>query len=295
MLIMIDEELTFEKFGYTSDQLKYWSEKKVIRICDRCGREKDVTFGNHQFELCKGCATKKRYEDPEERKKTSDAQKKSYKDDPQRAIRQGKSISKRLDDPNIRKKYSDVQKKRYEDPEERKKTSDANKKSYKDDPQRSMRQTESILKYYKDNPEAIELRSENMKKRYEDPEEHKKTSAAMQGVSIDEWNGFLSFEKYCYKFNNLLKIEIRDNYNDCDYISGIHKSICNIMNGKVYELDVHHVDYDKMQGCDDKKWCLIPLSRVNHLKTNINRPFWNKLFIYALEYDKEYYNKEYII
>lgn len=293
LMDMIDEKLTLEKFGYRSDQLTFYSKKRVVRVCDICGWLDDVRYDNQSFSLCHTCtnriSTKKRFEDPKERKKLSDATKKSHKDDPTRAVRQGKSLSERLKDHDLRMIYSEAQKKRYGDPKERKKTSDANKKSYKDDPQRTIRQTKSITGYYENHPEAIEIRSKIMKKRYENPEEHKKTSAAMQEVSMDDWSGFLSFGKYCSKFNRLLKIEIREKYNDCDYISGIHKSICNIMNGRVYELDVHHIDYDKMQGCDDKKWCLVPLSRINHLKTNKNRPFWNKLFIYALNYDKEYY------
>jgi len=113
-------------------------------------------------------------------------------------------------------------------------------------------------------------------------------SKRMSGENHPAWKGGISFGKYCPKFNNKIKKEIREKYNNCDYISGLHKNICN--NG--LNLDVHHIDYDKEQGCNEKKWQLIPLSRSNHTKTNYNREFWNKLFIYALEYDKEYYNKE---
>lgn len=59
--------------------------------------------------------------------------------------------------------------------------------------------------------------------------------------------------------------------------------------GKERELAVHHVNYDKACGCNGVKCKLIPLSHSNHAKTNNNRPFWNKLFIYALEIDKYYY------
>jgi hypothetical protein len=107
----------------------------------------------------------------------------------------------------------------------------------------------------------------------------------ISGINNPMWKGGISGGKYCYKFNTSLKIKIRNQYNNCDYISGIHKSICN--NNR--NLDVHHVNYDKQQGCDGKKWKLVPLSKVNHNRTNINREFWNKLFKYSLEYDKTYY------
>jgi len=113
-------------------------------------------------------------------------------------------------------------------------------------------------------------------------------SEKISGEKSPHWKGGISFGKYCPKFNNKIKKKIREKYNNCDYISGLHKNICN--NGQ--NLHVHHIDYDKEQGCNEKKWQLIPLSCSNHIKTNFNREFWNKLFIYALEYDKEYYNEE---
>lgn len=51
---------------------------------------------------------------------------------------------------------------------------------------------------------------------------------------------------------------------------------------------MHHIDYDKDQGCG-KNFNLIPLCQANHIRTNFNRSFWEKLFIYSLEIDKWYY------
>jgi len=117
---------------------------------------------------------------------------------------------------------------------------------------------------------------------------NKLISEKISGEKGPNWKGGISYGKYCPKFNEEIKKEIREKYNNCDYISGLHKDICN--NGQ--NLDVHHINYDKEQGCNERKWQLISLSRSNHAKTNYNREFWNKLFIYALEYDKEYYNEE---
>lgn len=117
------------------------------------------------------------------------------------------------------------------------------------------------------------------------PEHCAAISAARQGVSFEDWTGFISFNKYCPKFNEKLKQQVRDKYNNCDYMSGLPATICNPHR----KLDVHHVDYNKQQGCDDHEWRLIPLSRKNHAKTNRNRSFWNCLFTYALQYDETYY------
>ena len=106
-----------------------------------------------------------------------------------------------------------------------------------------------------------------------------------RGENHPMWRGGISNQKYCYKFNNLLKIKIRDKYNNCDYISGIHKDICS----PIRKLSVHHVNYDKQCGCNESKCKLIPLCASNHIKTNTNRSFWNRLFIYSLEIDKWYY------
>lgn len=106
------------------------------------------------------------------------------------------------------------------------------------------------------------------------------------------WKGGISFKPYCEKFNSAKKKEVRDKYNNCDYLTGIHRDICNIVGGKIQELSIHHFDYNKMQGCDGHKWKLIPVSKRHNTIFNGNRFFWEKLIEYSLEYDKEYYKDE---
>ena len=114
------------------------------------------------------------------------------------------------------------------------------------------------------------------------------TQKRKTGENSPNWQGGISFGKYCPKFNKETKQNIRDMYDNCDYISGISYTLCNnnIM------LDVHHVDYNKLQGCDDHKWRLIPLSKRNHTRTNSNRSFWNRIFTYSLQHDEKYYKEE---
>lgn len=106
------------------------------------------------------------------------------------------------------------------------------------------------------------------------------------------WKGGISFEPYCQEFNEKLKQQVRDRYNNCDFMSGLTADICNVINGKVHKLSIHHVDYNKMQGCDGHKWLLIPVSRRHNSIFNGNRPFWERLICYALEYDETYYTDE---
>lgn len=121
-----------------------------------------------------------------------------------------------------------------------------------------------------------------------------KMSCGIRGISIEDFDGFISDNPYCSKFNDKLKRQVREEYNNCDFISGLPASICNVINGKVHKLSIHHIDYNKVQGCEGHKWLLIPLSHSNHMKTNGNRSFWKRLFCYVLEYDETYYNDEYV-
>ena len=281
---MIDEQRTFEIYGYTSDDLAPHSDKPIVSVCEECGKYRDST--KHCYhELCRVCAQKKRWANPEARKKQSNAQKKRYEDLTERKI-QSDTMKKRYEDPTERKKLSNAQKKRYEDPAERTKTSDSNKKRYEDPTER--KKSSDAMKKRWANPEARKKQSDIQKKYFEDPKARERRSASLQGISYDEWVAFASEQKYCPKFNKSMKQHIRDKYNNCDYISGLPAYICN----NNQNLDVHHIDYDKRQGCDDHEWRLIPLSHKNHARTNRNRPFWNMLFTYALQYDETYYNHQ---
>jgi len=56
---MINEELTFQKFGYYGKGLSLHSNKKVITNCDKCGLVSEKT--KHQstlYPICKSCSLK---------------------------------------------------------------------------------------------------------------------------------------------------------------------------------------------------------------------------------------------
>lgn len=61
---MIDEERTLETFGYTSDEWSPQSHKKVVAICERCGKEK-IVEKRAARPLCTSCGKVGRYFSPD--------------------------------------------------------------------------------------------------------------------------------------------------------------------------------------------------------------------------------------
>ena len=227
---MIDENLTFIFYGYHSFDLRERSDKRIIAICDQCGKSRALHKKDYRS-LCKQC------------------------------VHLEKNLSK-----ETKNKMSKSGKERFFTKKHKKNLSKSGKGRIVTEETR-----DKISKTLMGNT-LSDLTKEKM-------------STKRKGKLNSNWRGGLSFGKYCYKFNNLKKKEIRDLYNNCDFISGLHMDICN--NG--INLDVHHINYNKNQGCNNNEWKLIPLSRSNHSKTNHNRWFWNKLFINVLKIDEWYY------
>ncbi len=114
-------------------------------------------------------------------------------------------------------------------------------------------------------------------------ETRRKISKAMQGKLIAEknpmygvrvcgdanpnWRGGASFSPYCPKFNETKKEEIRDAFGRCCAWCGRPESENVTKTGRKMKLSVHHVDEDKDQGCNGKKWSLIPLCMHCHNRT----------------------------
>lgn len=93
------------------------------------------------------------------------------------------------------------------------------------------------------------------------------------GPENPNWRGGLSFGKYCYKFNNAFKEEIREQFNRTCFL-------CNkteIENKK--HLSVHHIDFNKNSICNGKKWAFLPLCQKCHSKTSAHRHFYFNLLI----------------
>jgi len=94
-------------------------------------------------------------------------------------------------------------------------------------------------------------------------EEHKqKISAARQGISLEEWMGYTSFAPYCHLFDFELKEKIRNRDGRKCVLCGKSE----ILNGR--RLSVHHINGDKMQGCNGKPWYLCTLCQSCNTKTD---------------------------
>lgn len=100
---------------------------------------------------------------------------------------------------------------------------------------------------------------------------------AAVGDKNPNWQGGKSFEPYCIKFSNKLKEEVRDRYNRMCVVCGMSEENNN------QKLCVHHIDYNKDQGCNGHEWKLVPLCRVCHSKTNGDREYWEELIMNKLE------------
>lgn len=115
-------------------------------------------------------------------------------------------------------------------------------------------------------------------------EKARKHMSILRPTQVNEnhpnWRGGASKLPYCYKFNKKLKDNIRNNYGNVCFICGKTSE----ENG--VELSVHHIDYNKNQGCDGHNWKLVPLCISCHAKTNHKRFIWNFLLRYKLAAQK---------
>jgi hypothetical protein len=80
----------------------------------------------------------------------------------------------------------------------------------------------------------------------------KKISCTRQGISIDNFTGFVSFEPYCEKFNESLKENVRSFFG-CKCALCQKKQEDNTdKKGILRKLSVHHVFIEKLACCETK-------------------------------------------
>jgi hypothetical protein len=120
-----------------------------------------------------------------------------------------------------------------------------------------------------------------MIERYNDPEAHERTSAALQHIPYDEWEDFACKKLYCPDFNEECRESNRDKYGRMCFLTGLLEEGNITQNGKHQRLSVHHVDMDKGQGCNDKRWKLVPLCIGWHAK--VHNSLWESRIIWLLD------------
>lgn len=91
--------------------------------------------------------------------------------------------------------------------------------------------------------------------------------------------------KYCKKFNSELKERVRLQFKNRCLLCGKTGD----ENGR--SLPVHHVEYDKNAGCNDKKIILVPLCNSCHSKVHKNKEFYKDHFTKIIndKYDSKCY------
>jgi len=102
----------------------------------------------------------------------------------------------------------------------------------------------------------------------------------VSGQNNPNWRGGKSFEPYCYKFTKELREQIRQKYNYKCILCG------KLQSSNSRKLNIHHTDYNKMQGCKTSLFNLVPLCDSCHSKTNGNRWYWFNLLYHR--YFREY-------
>jgi hypothetical protein len=94
------------------------------------------------------------------------------------------------------------------------------------------------------------------------------------GLGVGESNGqFIdgrSFYPYCPKFNAKRKRAVRQFFHNICICCGSHKDE-NLVANRPINLDVHHIDHDKEQGCNGKPFNLVPFCRADHFKEGISQ------------------------
>ena len=254
---MIDEDLTFKSFGYTSYELKPQSQKKIIVRCDQCGKIRVVIRAAYRS-LCKSCCKKgcKHIVTDKTRAKMSASKKGCIV-----TLEHRKKISAAL----ICRKLS---------LETRAKMSVAQKGHIVTDKTRS--KISATKKGRKHSLETCAKMSIARKGRKASPKAREHISAGLQGISYGEWEGFACDLPYCPKFDEECRESNREKYDRRCFICNKTESENN--NRK---LSVHHVDRNKQQGCDSD-WSLVPLCGAHHGSSHTDE--WKSRICYLLNY-----------
>ena len=224
---------------------KHLSEEHRKKISESLKGNKHLLGKNFSDEskqrMCE--AQKKRYEDPKEREKTSDASKMVW------------------ENPDLRKKQSEIQKKRYEDIEERKKTGE-------------------LVKIALSNEEVREKMSVSQKKRFEDIKEREKISKGNKGkIRTEESKKKYSESKKGVKNPNWNpnREEVYFPYGEKFYDDEIRENKWNLQNGRdmltgtILDFNkkpaYHHIDYDKSNDNPDNL-CFVSMSNHGRITGN---------------------------
>lgn len=147
-------------------------------------------------------------------------------------------------------------------------------------PEHCMAISRSQIKRFKD-PNARKKSSESGMGHDVSMETRQRSSATRRGIPYDEWESFAIGSLYCPDFNEECKESNREKYGRMCFLTGLPEEENITRNNDQWKLSVHHVDMDKMQGCDGKRWKLVPLCLKWHRK--VHNKLWEARIIWLLD------------
>lgn len=271
----VNEFRTFDTFGYYSIDLLYSSNEKVWRICRMCKDETKVVHSKHirgQI-ICKSCIHKRENLSDHTLEKMIESHKRENLSDTTLGKMVESHKRENLSDTTLEKisGKNNYNFGKHLTEETKRKISESNTGRH--------HSKETLEKMSANRPDMFGKNNPFYGKRHT-YETRKQISIIKRGILYEEWDNFVE-DLYPIEFSKDLRNFVRKSTNDCDFLTGIHKNVCN----NCEELSVHHIDYNKSNNNIKN---LVPLSRSNHARTNTDREFWQTLFNEILYIDDEY-------
>ena len=156
----------------------------------------------------------------------------------------------------------------------------------------------STMKEQRNTPEWKAKTSDTHTGRKRSLQTKMKISVALKKAYSDptkspNWQGGISFEPYCPKFNIDLKRRIREFFgNRCILCGNLAEEA---KTKKRMQLSCHHVEYNKSACCDGKPVRFAALCHPCHAKTGQDRARWETIFhriIDEIYNGRSYFTKE---
>lgn len=194
---MIDEQKTFDSYGYTSNELSKGSHKPIVVVCEDCGRIKNTVFKNYNSavypNLCRSCGVhQKHIDDPTLSKRKREGYEKACKNNSTIEKRRGEGLKRVWSNPKYKtERVKTMVKTHANDPTIRIRTIESRKKTYENDTSILKNTGVSIKQHYIDNPTHRQRQGEATRRRYIDnPKLREQHSAQAQGLDYKDWKGF---------------------------------------------------------------------------------------------------------
>ena len=268
----IDDDITYAEKWYRSTDLKSGSSMPVWRVCMECGEGRWIPFSSYR-DLCRNCAMEKRrkynYNDLEDVVRNIDEEK-TYAEKGYRS-----SDLSPMSNKHVYRVCGGCGKGTW-----------LPFSMYKDMCLRCACGTDEA-RIRNSNAQKGKILSDDHKIKIGKTQEGKPLteetrrimSAVKQGISIDDWTHYVSYEPYCEKFNNAFKDAVRDRFDRLCFICDMDEE----ENGQ--RLSVHHVSYDKECMCNGVECEFVPLCIRCHAMTNGGRELWERFIINTLYYE----------